>query len=58
MILRYVLQEGVNDMVEQLRVAVVVLPTLEAAFRLVPRSVFLVFHAVSTQSHFEMLCCM
>ena len=41
------MQEGVNDLVEQLRVAVVVPPPLEAAFRLVPRSVFLVSHAVS-----------
>ncbi|KAL3155148.1 hypothetical protein ABBQ38_011204 [Trebouxia sp. C0009 RCD-2024] len=38
-------QEGVNDLVEQLRVAVVVPPPLEAAFRLVPRSAFLVSHA-------------
>lgn len=36
-----------NDLVEQLRVAVVVPPPLEAAFRLVPRSAFLVSHAVS-----------
>ena len=35
-----------NDLVEQLRVAVVVPPPLEAAFRLVPRSAFLVSHAV------------
>ena len=41
------MQEGVNDLVEQLRVAVVVPPPLEAAFRLVPRSAFLVSHAVS-----------
>ena len=43
------MQEGVNDMVEQLRVAVVVPPPLEAAFRLVPRSAFLTSHAVSTR---------
>ena len=45
------MQEGVNDLVEQLRVAVVVPPALEAAFRLVPRSAFLVSHAVSLLLH-------
>ena len=46
----HTVQEGVNDLVEQLRVAVVVPPPLEAAFRLVPRSAFLVSHAVSPQA--------
>lgn len=49
------LQEGVNDLVEQLRVAVVVPPPLEAAFRLVPRSAFLVSHAVSLAPHYIIL---
>lgn len=45
-LLACIVQEGVNELVEQLRVAVVVPPPLEAAFRLVPRSAFLVSHAV------------
>ena len=39
-------QGKVDELVEQLRVAVVVPPTLEAAFRLVPRSAFSTLHAV------------
>lgn len=42
------MQSKVDDQVEQLRVAVVVPPALEAAYRLVPRSAFLAAHAVQS----------
>ena len=40
------MQGKVDELVEQLRVAVVVPPMLEAAFRLIPRVFFSLSHAV------------
>lgn len=47
----WVMQGKVDELVEQLRVAVVVPPTLEAAFRLIPRSAFTMSHAVTDKYH-------
>ena len=44
------MQGKVDELVEQLRVAVVVPPTLEAAFRLIPRSAFTMSHAVTDKT--------